>query len=45
MIFVGALNVGQMVFTFEPSVQTNCDASKINVIEYENLEVKKKAIA
>ena len=41
MIFVGALNVGQMVFTFEPSVQTNCDASKINVIEYENLEVKK----
>ncbi|MFA7084820.1 MAG: phosphatidylserine decarboxylase [Arcobacteraceae bacterium] len=41
MIFVGALNVGQMVFTFEPSVETNCDTSKINVIEYDNLEVKK----
>jgi phosphatidylserine decarboxylase len=41
MIFVGALNVGQMVFTFEPSVETNCDAKQIKVIEYENLEVKK----
>lgn len=41
MIFVGALNVGQMVFTFEPSVETNTNAHKINVIEYDNLEVKK----
>ena len=41
MIFVGALNVGQMVFEFEPSVQTNIDTSEMKVIEYDNLEVKK----
>lgn len=41
MIFVGALNVGQMVFTFEPKVETNTDVTQINVIEYDNLEVKK----
>jgi phosphatidylserine decarboxylase len=41
LIFVGALNVGQMVFDFEPSVETNTDARKINVIEYDNLTVKK----
>jgi len=41
MIFVGALNVGQMVFSFEPQVETNTDTRKINVIEYDDLEVKK----
>ncbi len=41
MIFVGALNVGQMVFEFEPKVETNIDATEIKVYNYENLEVKK----
>lgn len=41
MVFVGALNVGQMVFEFEPSVETNVDTQEIKVVEYENLEVKK----
>ena len=41
MVFVGALNVGQMVFEFETAVETNTDASEIRVYEYENLHVKK----
>ena len=41
MVFVGALNVGQMVFTFESAVETNSDASEIKVYEYDNLNVKK----
>jgi phosphatidylserine decarboxylase len=41
MVFVGALNVGQMVFTFEPSVETNKNTSEIKVIEYENIEISK----
>ena len=41
MVFVGALNVGQMVFEFEPQVETNIDTSEVKVIEYEDLEVKK----
>ncbi len=41
MIFVGALNVGQMVFEFEPSVETNKNTKTINVVNYDNLEVKK----
>ncbi len=38
---MGALNVGQMVFSFEPQVETNTDTRKTNVIEYDDLEVKK----
>lgn len=41
MVFVGALNVGQMVFTFEPKVETNTDEREIQIYEYEDKEVKK----
>lgn len=41
MVFVGALNVGQMVFEFESAVETNIDAKEIKVFEYENLNIKK----
>jgi phosphatidylserine decarboxylase len=41
MVFVGALNVGKMVFNFEKDVTTNTDVTKIKVYDYENLEVKK----
>ncbi len=41
MVFVGALNVGQMVFTFEPRVETNTDIRDIQIYKYEELEVKK----
>ncbi len=41
MVFVGALNVGQMVFTFEPKVETNTEVRDIQIYEYEDKEVKK----
>jgi phosphatidylserine decarboxylase len=41
MVFVGALNVGKMVFNFEPRVKTNTDTRSIAVYEYENLYSKK----
>ncbi len=41
MIFVGALNVGKMVFEFEPKVQTNIDTTEIKVYEYDNLHIQK----
>jgi phosphatidylserine decarboxylase len=41
MIFVGALNVGQMVFEFEPKVETNTKPDDIKVYEYDDLKVKK----
>lgn len=41
MVFVGALNVGQMVFEFEKSVETNCDTKEIKVYNYENIEISK----
>ena len=41
MVFVGALNVGQMVFEFEPRVETNIDTSEIKVYEYENIKISK----
>ncbi len=41
MVFVGALNVGQMVFEFEPKVQTNTNTEEIKVYEYEDLDIKK----
>jgi phosphatidylserine decarboxylase len=41
MVFVGALNVGQMVFTFEPKVGTNTEIRDIQVYEYEDLNVEK----
>jgi len=41
MVFVGALNVGVMLFNFEPRVKTNTDVRSIAVYEYENLYSKK----
>ena len=41
MVFVGALNVGQMVFEFENRVETNTNAKEIKVYTYENIEITK----
>jgi phosphatidylserine decarboxylase len=41
MVFVGALNVGKMIFNFEPKVQTNSEANTIKVYEYNNLNITK----
>lgn len=41
MVFVGALNVGQMVFEFESAVETNTNKKEIQVFEYEDLHIKK----
>lgn len=41
MVFVGALNVGKMVFDFEPRVETNIESSDIKVYEYEDLHLRK----
>jgi phosphatidylserine decarboxylase len=41
LVYVGALNVGEMVFTFEPRVETNKDVSEIKVYEYNNLVINK----
>ncbi len=41
MVFVGALNVGQMVFNFEEKVQTNTDIRDVQNYEYEDMQIKK----
>ncbi|MCT7550647.1 phosphatidylserine decarboxylase [Aliarcobacter butzleri] len=41
MVFVGALNVGQMVFEFENRVETNKNAKEIKVYNYDNIEITK----
>lgn len=41
MAYIGALNVGKMVFDFEPRVSTNEDTSEIKVYEYDDLHIKK----
>jgi len=41
MIFVGALNVGQMVFSFERKVETNNNTKETRVYEYEDLRLKR----
>lgn len=41
MVFVGALNVGKMVFTFEPKINTNSDVTQIQTYKYDNLFMKK----
>lgn len=41
MVFVGALNVGQMVFEFENSVETNTNTKEIKVYNYDNIEIRK----
>lgn len=41
MVFVGALNVGKMRFTFDERIQTNAKASLQQCYMYENLTLKK----
>jgi len=41
MVFVGALNVGKMVFSFEPKITTNIDAIHPIVYEYTDLNIQK----
>ena len=41
MVFVGALNVGQMVFEFENRVETNTNAKEMKVYTYENIQISK----
>lgn len=41
MIFVGALNVGQMVFEFENRVETNTNAKEMKVYTYDNIEISR----
>jgi len=41
MILVGALNVGEMTISFEPSIETNKDASRLNIYEYTNISLKR----
>ncbi len=41
MILVGALNVGKMTLSFEPKIETNIDASELQVYEYDDLHLKK----
>lgn len=41
MVFVGALNVGQMVFEFEKQVETNKNTKEIKVYNYENIELSR----
>jgi phosphatidylserine decarboxylase len=41
LVLVGALNVGKMVVTFEPRVQTNSDIREPQHYTYENLTLKR----
>jgi phosphatidylserine decarboxylase len=41
LVFVGALNVGKMVFEFEPSVETNNNTASIQTYQYDDLSIKK----
>jgi phosphatidylserine decarboxylase len=41
MVYVGALNVGKMVFLHEEAIETNIDESQVKVYEYDNLHIKK----
>jgi phosphatidylserine decarboxylase len=41
MVYIGALNVGQMVFEFESRVSTNQDKIEVSVYEYEDLYINK----
>jgi phosphatidylserine decarboxylase len=41
MVFVGALNVGKMVFTCEPRIKTNTEACHPTVYEYDDLYINK----
>jgi phosphatidylserine decarboxylase len=44
LVLVGALNVGKMVVTFEPSIQTNTHIRQPQHYKYENLHLKRGAL-
>lgn len=41
LVFIGALNVGKMKFSFDDRIQTNAGSSNTQIYGYENLHVKK----
>lgn len=41
LVLVGALNVGKMLVTFEPKVNTNSEAGRVKIYNYDNLHLKK----
>lgn len=41
MVFVGALNVGKMVFEFEPKISTNTQYQEKKIYQYDNLYINK----
>ena len=41
LVFVGALNVGKMKFSFDERIQTNAMANFTQIYEYKNLHIKK----
>ena len=41
LVFVGALNVGKMKFSFDERIQTNVVANFTQIYEYKNLHIKK----
>ena len=41
LVYVGALNVGEMEFTFEPRVETNKEIGEPILYEYDDLYIKK----
>jgi len=41
MIFIGALNVGKMVFNFDSRIETNSNINEIKEYKYDNLIMKK----
>jgi len=41
MVLVGALNVGKMTLTFDERIETNIEADKIKVYDYEDVLLKK----
>ncbi len=41
IVLVGALNVGKMTLSFEPSIETNTKTGELNVYEYNNLTLKR----
>ena len=41
MVFVGALNVGKMVFDFDSRIQTNANQKEIKIYKYDNVSLKK----
>ncbi len=41
LVLVGALNVGKMVVSFEPKIESNINANEVKIYEFNNLNLKK----